>query len=69
MLCGQCSEPLFFAEEAVHATGLSSRAIHRLVETGELHFAETAAGSLLVCLNSFRGRAAEPGLVRRTPAP
>ena len=55
-LCGQCSGPFVLAEEAVAATGVSSRAIHRLVETGDVHFAETAAGALLICLNSFRSR-------------
>ena len=59
MLCGQCSQPLVLAERAVAATGLSSRAIHRLVETGEIHFAETPAGALLICLSSYRGVAGE----------
>ena len=57
--CGQCSAPLVFAEEAVAATGLSSRTIHRLVEAGEVHFAETPAGALLVCLDSLVSRAGE----------
>jgi len=57
--CGLCSGPLVPAEVAVTVAGLSSRAIHRLVETGEVHFAETPAGALLVCPNSFRGGAAE----------
>lgn len=71
-LCEQCSAPLILAEAAVAATGLSSRAIHRLVENGELHFAETPAGALLICLDSFENRpggdeaAAPPdGLLRR----
>jgi hypothetical protein len=50
--CGQCSEPLVSTEEAVAVTGLSSRTIHRLVEAGEVHFAETPSGALLVCPNS-----------------
>ena len=57
VVCARCSVPLVLAEEAVAATGLSSRVIHRLVETGEVHFAETPAGALLVCLNSFGGGA------------
>jgi hypothetical protein len=52
-LCEQCSGPMVFVEQVVAATGLSSRAIHRLVETGEIHFAETPAGALLICPNSF----------------
>ena len=40
-------------------TGLSSRMIHRLVEAGEVHFAETPAGALLICPESFARGAAE----------
>ena len=58
-LCGLCSGPLVPSEVAVTVTGLSSRAIHRLVEAGEVHFAETPAGALLVCPNSF-GAAGSP---------
>ena len=52
--CGRCSELLISTEEAVAVTGLSSRTIHRLVEAGEVHFAETPTGALLVCPISFR---------------
>ena len=51
--CRQCSRPLVSANEAVAMTGLNSRAIHRLVETGEIHFAETPVGALLSCLGSL----------------
>jgi hypothetical protein len=40
-------------EEAVTVAGISSRAIHRRAERGEIHFAETPSGLLLVCLNSL----------------
>ena len=59
-LCGLCSGPLVSSEVAVTVTGLSSRAIHRLVEAGEVHFAETPAGALLVCHNSFGAAQAPP---------
>jgi hypothetical protein len=52
-LCAHCSGPLVSTEEAVAVTGLSSRTIHRLVEAGEVNFAETPAGLLLICLNSL----------------
>ena len=42
-----------------HAAGLcdeAPRAIYRLVESGELHFTEVAAGGLLVCVNSLRNK-------------
>jgi hypothetical protein len=41
------------AEEASLLTGLSQRAIFRLIEAGRLHFSETRRGALLVCLNSL----------------
>ena len=62
--CGQCSELLVPTEAAVAVTGLSSRAIHRLVEAGEVHFAETPAGALLVCPNSFGAAQSPPGRKR-----
>jgi len=40
-------------DEAAIVTGVSTRAIYRWVETGIIHFRESANGSLLVCLNSF----------------
>ena len=55
--CGQCSGLLVFADEAVAVTGHRSRTIHRLAETGKAHFAETPAGALLVCPDSFRSDA------------
>jgi hypothetical protein len=58
--CEFCSGPLLPAEVAVTVTGLSSRAIHRLVEAGEVHFAETPAGALLVCPNSFEAAQSPP---------
>ena len=66
--CELCAGPLLPAELAVTLTGLSSRAIHRLVEAGEVHFAETPAGALLVCPNSF-GTAQVPPRRKRTLIP
>ena len=65
-LCGQCSGPLLRVGEATAVTGLSSRAIHRLVEAGEVHFEETPAGALLICPNSFVVARAEAG---QSPSP
>jgi hypothetical protein len=57
--CEQCSGLLVFVEQAVAATNLSSRVIHRLVENGEIHFAETSAGALLICASSFKSGTGE----------
>ena len=50
--CPQCSGWMMTIQEAVAAIGASSREIHRRIEAGALHFAETE-GLLLVCPNSL----------------
>ena len=69
-LCGECAGGLLTLEEAVAVAGAGSRAIHRWVEAGALHFTETPEGLLLVCLNSLAARVgpAEPPAVRRAIA-
>jgi hypothetical protein len=51
VLCPECSEPvaLVALDEAVKFSGISSRAVYRLIEEGRIHFAETAEGSVLIC--------------------
>ena len=51
VLCANCSEEavLVTVEEAVKMSGISARAIYRLVETNEVHFAETAEGLTQIC--------------------
>ena len=53
--CSECGEQgtMISLEEAVALAGVSSRAIHHWVETGQIHFAETSDGFLLVCLNAL----------------
>ena len=53
--CAECGRrsPMLALEDAMALTGESSRAIHRQVEAGRIHFAETEAGVLLVCLVSL----------------
>ena len=54
--CAQCGtpSPMVTAEEAAVLFGVAVRSIYREIEAGELHFEETAAGSVLVCLHSLR---------------
>lgn len=40
-------------EQAVTATRRSSRELHCLIEAGQIHFAETAEGLVLICMNSL----------------
>ena len=49
--CPDCEgrPPMLTPEEAAGLSGLSLRAIFRLVEAGGVHFLETACGRLFVC--------------------
>ena len=40
------------SEEAAAVAGVSTRVIYRLIEAGAIHYIETPAGLLRVCLNS-----------------
>ncbi|HKA22600.1 MAG TPA: hypothetical protein VKN18_30280 [Blastocatellia bacterium] len=50
-LCKECSEAvaLVTLDEAVKISGLSSRAIYRLIEEERIHFVEAAAEIGLIC--------------------
>jgi hypothetical protein len=52
--CEKCDQSVRYLtlEQTVTVTGLGARTIFRLVETGDLHCYETAAGHLLLCPNS-----------------
>jgi excisionase family DNA binding protein len=39
-------------DEVAVMSGISTRAIYRLVEEGRIHFTETEDGSVLVCVSS-----------------
>ncbi len=49
--CAECSgaAALLTVEEAVKISAISSRAIFRLIEEGEVHFTETVDGLTLIC--------------------
>lgn len=51
-------------DQAAGIATISQREIFRLVENGLLHFAETAEGALLICLESLR----QTSLARMTNA-
>jgi hypothetical protein len=51
--CSECAGQMVVSEQAIALVGVSSRVLHREIEAGVIHFAETAEGSLLVCLNSL----------------
>jgi hypothetical protein len=51
VLCKACSGAvsLVSLDEAVKISGLSARAIYRLIEQGSIHFEDTAEGNGLIC--------------------
>jgi hypothetical protein len=53
--CSECAGevPLVKPEEAAVLAGVSPRTIYRRVESGRLHFNESAEGWLLICLGSL----------------
>lgn len=54
--CAQCGAdtPMITPEEAAVLFRVAVRLIYRAVETGQLHFQENAAGSLVVCLGTLQ---------------
>ena len=56
--CNRCAALVWMLvpEEAAALVQTTVRAIFRCLETGEVHFVETADGALLICRNSL-----EPG--------
>jgi len=67
-LCKECSEAVVLVtlDEAVKISGLSSRAIYRLIEEGRIHFDETAATVGLICPASLLKSSTSPAPDRGT---
>lgn len=59
--CADCGRRVAIVtpEEAARAVGVSARTIYCRVEAGTVHFIETPAGALLVCLESLLNQAEE----------
>ena len=55
-MCAHCGSgaPMITPEEAAVLFKVAVRVIYREVESGQLHFQETPAGSVVVCLDSLR---------------
>lgn len=49
-------------ERAARMLMTNTRAIYRRVEMGDVHFAEAAAGELLICVESLRAQASWPAI-------
>lgn len=55
-LCDRCAAEVSWLtpKQVVAVTGLTLREVFRRIEGNELHFTETAPGSLHICPNSLR---------------
>ena len=53
--CEECGKqaPMVTVDEAVTLCRVSSRAVYRWVESGQVHYTESPGGSLLVCPDSI----------------
>ena len=53
--CDRCAEPggMITPDEAAALCEVSTRTIYHWLESGAIHFSETAAEGLLICLNSL----------------
>ena len=66
--CGQCGKEVEWLPAAAAALvlGITEREIFRLAERGSIHFAESEAGSMLVCIGSLeRGEEQWPEIPTR----
>lgn len=53
MICAECGESMLAAEATAELFGISRRAVYRLVEKENAHFAETETGAVMICASSF----------------
>jgi hypothetical protein len=62
--CEVCSATVAMVtpERAAEMLMTNTRAIYRRVEIGEVHFAEIAAGEVLICVASLRVHASLPAI-------
>ena len=56
--CGQVAT-LITPEDAMMLTGMETRAVYRLIEAGEIHWADGPENLLLVCLDSLLEKAGQ----------
>ena len=56
--CDRCAEPsgMITPDEAAALCEVSTRTIYRWLESGAIHFSETASEGLLICLSSLAAR-------------
>ena len=51
--CAECGETMLAIEQTAKLLHIKQRRIFQIIEIGAVHFAETQAGALMICLNSL----------------
>jgi len=51
--CSECGEPILAIAQAAKLSGIKQSRIFQIVEAGAVHFTESEAGALMICLNSL----------------
>lgn len=52
-VCAECGEPMLPIAQTAVLFGIKQSRIFQIVETGAVHFTESKAGELMICLNSL----------------
>ena len=52
-VCAECGEPMLRIAQTAVLFRLKQSRIFQIVETGAVHFTETEAGALMICLTSL----------------
>jgi len=51
--CAECGEPMLTAEQAANIFGIAQRRIFQIIETEAVHYTETEAGAVMICITSL----------------
>lgn len=51
--CAECGEPMLMTEQVAGFFGIKQRRIFQIIETKAVHFSETKAGVMMICLTSL----------------
>lgn len=62
--CAICptQSPMIIAEDAATLLSMTRREVYRAIETGNVHFIETAEGILFVCIESLFSQISTPAI-------
>jgi hypothetical protein len=52
-VCLECGAPMLTIEQTANMLGIKQRRIFQIIEIGAIHFTESEAGVLMICLTSL----------------